>query len=83
MERCAFYDCQDLRSVEVQEGVERIDKYCFSYSGVEEISLPGSLKELDQDAFAYCDHLRIVKVDPGCALDIRKYVKESVEVRHK
>lgn len=83
MERYAFYDCQDLRSVEVQEGVERIDKYCFSYSGVEEISLPGSLKEVDQDAFAHCNRLRIVNVDPGCALDIRKYVGESVDVRPK
>ena len=69
--------------MEVPNGIEYIGSECFRDSGVEEIMLPGTLKGIGTDAFAHCPNLRTVWVEEGCALDVRKYVKNGVEVRRK
>ena len=60
--------------------MEYIGRECFWDSGIEEITLPGTLKEIGQHALTYCRSLRTVHVKEGCALDIKKYVDENVEV---
>ena len=69
--------------MEVPNGVEYIGVYCFRDSGVEEITLPCTLKGIGTDAFAYCPNLRTVWVEEGCTVDVRKFVGEKVEVRRK
>ena len=78
-----FMWCDNLRSVEIPNGVEYIGSECFCNSGIEEITLPGTLKEIGEDAFGRCPKLKTVWVEEGCALDIKRYVKKGVEVRYK
>ena len=63
--------------------MECIEHDSFWSSGIEEIALPRTLKEMDEDAFEDCKNLKVVWVEEGCQLDIRKYVGDSVEVRFK
>lgn len=63
--------------------MECIGEQCFSSSGIEEITLPRSLKEIGENAFKYCDRLKTIWLEEGCTLDIKKYVGNSVEVRSK
>ena len=44
----------NLRKIEVPNGVEHIGNECFKNSGVEEITLPHTLREVGQNAFKYC-----------------------------
>ena len=79
----AFYQCDNLQTVEIPNGVEHIGKTCFSSSKIEEITLPGTLREINEDAFKYCWSLKTVWAEEGCALDVRKYAKNGIEVRRK
>ena len=45
--------------------------------------LPSTLMEIDGLAFDGCSKLKTVWVEEGCALDVRKYVDQNVEVRCK
>ena len=46
IETFTFFDCMNLRKVEIPNGVERIGSECFKNSGVEEITLPHTLREV-------------------------------------
>lgn len=63
--------------------MEHIGKECFEGSGIEEITLPSTLKEIGEDTFDCCFDLRTVWVGKDCTLDVRKYVEDGVEVRRK
>lgn len=75
-----FRNCYRLTQVDIPNGVEYIGDKCFYDCKIEEITLPGTLKEIGQHALTYCRSLRTVHVKEGCALDIKKYVDENVEV---
>ena len=82
----AFEECKGVKRMEFLEGREALGEdhglwnKLFRNSGVEEIVLPGTLREMPSDVFRKCDRLRVVRVAEGCPLDIRKFVGESVEV---
>lgn len=78
-----FESCQNLKRVEIPSGVEYIGTECFMDSGIKKITLPDTLKKIGKDAFDDCPSLRTVWVEEGCTLNIRKYVGDGVEVRHK
>ena len=82
IEGWTFNLCENLKSVEIPNGVECIEEFCFASSGIEEITLPSTLKEISEKAFDRTS-LRTVFVEEGCALDVRKYVGQNVEVRRK
>ena len=63
--------------------LEAIWEGCFCGSGIEEITLPGTVKEVGEGAFNDCNQLRVVWVEEGCAVDVRRYVGDGVEVRRK
>ena len=65
-----FCCCEDLIRIEIPSGVEYIRKNCFWFSRIEEITLPSTLKEIDEEAFD-CSSLKIVFVEDGCTLDIK------------
>ena len=83
LEEGTFYGCWDLRRVEVPNGLERIGKQCFEYSGIEEVTLPGALREIGEDAFYGCSRLGTVWVEEGRALDVAKHVGRRAVVRCK
>ena len=51
----AFYDCEDLTSVELPKGVTAIGECAFLSSGVTELVLPNTLKTIGKAAFGWCD----------------------------
>jgi len=56
----AFYKCESLTNITLNEGVETIGALSFSYSTFTELTLPKSIKEVYDDAFKYCE--KIVKI---------------------
>ena len=63
--------------------MESIGERCFWHSGIEKITLPNTLMEIDTDAFSDCKSLKTVWVGRGCVLDVRNYVDDGVVVRRK
>ena len=60
--------------------MEMIENGCFYGSGIEEITLPGTVKEVGDGAFNDCNHLRVVWVEEGSTLNIRKCVDDNVVI---
>ena len=50
----AFYHCSKLVKITLPEGLEKIDRSCFAQSGLEEIVLPTSVREVAVEAFSEC-----------------------------
>ena len=78
-----FANCRNRTSVEIPRGVEYIREKCFEHSGIREVTLPSTLKEIDEKAFDCSEYLKTVWVEDGCALNVRKYVQWSKKVLHK
>lgn len=68
----AFYNTQDLKSIELGNSVERIGYDSFSQSGIESVILPNSIIELDVGAFLNAKNLK--KVTLGSNLKTMKWV---------
>lgn len=60
--------------------LETIGSSCFSNSGIEEVTLPGTLKEINEYAFSNCNSLKTVWVEDGCAPDIKKCCGDNVGI---
>ena len=45
-----FYSCEGLKKLDLPEGLEYIGEGCFYGSGLEEITLPGTLRDVGEDA---------------------------------
>lgn len=63
----AFQDTKRLRHVTFREGsrLEKIGKYCFAGSGIEEFRAPPSLREIGAGAFELCENLKLVSLNEG------------------
>ncbi|CAK7009844.1 MAG: hypothetical protein EUB_01655 [Eubacterium sp.] len=80
----SFYHCQNLTTVHLNEGLEKIDHHAFSYSGVTSVDIPDSVKELgvyeakkradsssallECAVFERCDALEYVTVGSGLSV---------------
>lgn len=51
----AFCGCHSLKSIDLPSKLETIGVYCFSYSGLESIVLPASVKNVGRCAFEGCE----------------------------
>lgn len=59
IEEQGLYNCDNLKSVTIEEGLITMGQYAFSLcSNLETVQLPSSLKRIDKYAFHYCDNLR-------------------------
>ena len=47
----AFWKCTSLRNIQFPDSLETIGKYCFCESGLEEVVLPASVKNIEPRAF--------------------------------
>ena len=65
----AFRECGSLRRVVFREGsaLHTIGADCFRGSGLQRIELPGSLREINDGAFADCKGLQLVVLNDGLA----------------
>ena len=92
----AFSGCESLKRVVLNEGlVELITESgqydengnltmyngIFGQSGLEEIVLPGTLREIRGPVFDGCSNLKVVWVGGKCTVNIRANVAESVEIQ--
>lgn len=60
-----FWFCENLRSVQLPDGLEKIGAWCFESSGITEIVLPKSMQEIDEYAFGECKGLKTVILNDG------------------
>lgn len=63
--------------------MEYIGKDCFKDSGIEEITLPNTLREIGENVFNTCPNLKIVRVEKGCVINVKALVDKNVKVRRK
>lgn len=75
-----FYECKNIKNVKIPNGIEYVGKECFWNSGIEEITLPGTLSEIGEKAFDYCSDLRAVWIGRGLIVNIRNHVNDSVAI---
>ena len=72
-----FWNCSNLKRVALNEGLEALDDQdddmnyggTFSCSGIEEITLPSTLRRMSQMTFFGCNRLRTIDVKSGCQAD--------------
>lgn len=53
-----FLRCKGLREIALPEGLECISRQCFQESSLERIEIPGSVTEIEREAFRMCAQLR-------------------------
>ena len=51
----AFWECKNLKNIRFPDGLETIGKDCFENSGLEEVVLPASVKNVESGAFSACE----------------------------
>lgn len=61
----AFSYAQNLKEINITEGVIAIDTLAFAYSHIEKASIAGSVYQIDDYAFAYCEQLHEVNLGNG------------------
>jgi hypothetical protein len=69
----SFQFCTNIGSIVLEEGIEEIETYAFYYSssdanggsgGFEYVTIPSTVKTIDQYAFGYCKCLKEINVPP-------------------
>lgn len=69
----AFYLCNNLYSIEFNEGLETIGKMAFIKCGnLQEVNLPSTVKTIGEDAFSYCNSLKKLDI-PSNVTEIGDY----------
>ena len=62
----AFYECKNVTSVSLPEGLKRIGIAAFAYcEKLENISIPGSVDTIDKSAFCECLNLKKIVIPEG------------------
>ena len=60
-----FFDCNQLTSITLPEGLTTIYSFAFQYSGLESIFIPANVTEIGTSVFAACNNLETIEVDPN------------------
>ncbi|MGC7169753.1 leucine-rich repeat protein [Metamycoplasma hominis] len=61
----AFSNCENLKEVSLNEGLEKIGAETFYDTKIESITIPGSVKEIGERAFCNCENLKEVILNEG------------------
>ena len=78
-----FYGCANLKSVTILPGsqLEKLGKSCFCKSGIEILTLPGTVKEVGRDAFSDCNSLKTIWLEGDHEIDLsRSGMPDSAQV---
>lgn len=65
IEQGTFKCCNELKQIQLPEGVQTIASDSFYWSGLEEITLPATVRKVAQGAFAMCYNLRKITLNDG------------------
>ena len=74
VEKGAFSRISSLKSILLDENLEKIDKDAFYESELRKISLRKGLKSLEKSTFCRCKNLKSVFVEDACPVDVRRFV---------
>lgn len=64
-----FAECYGLKTIGIPQSVRTIGRSAFENSGLQELNLPASITQIEQDTFAWCTNLTSV-VLPASVTDI-------------
>lgn len=64
-----LWDLRQLSEVVIPEGVEEIEGFWFSWSGIESVSISRSVRIIEQGAFYKCEKLKKVSFQQGSRLE--------------
>jgi len=62
IKQSAFYGAKNMVDIQLGKNVEIIEKYAFSYSGLKTVTIPASVKSIEEGAFGDC-YLESIDVD--------------------
>lgn len=71
-----FTEALALKTINISDNIQIIGEEAFSYSGVEEVSLPDSVTTICDDAFFHCESLRSIYI-PASVTSIDRYAFRS------
>ena len=54
-----------MKNISIPNNVKIISNRCFSFSGLNKISLPNSIEKIDEIAFYNCDQLDQIELNEG------------------
>ena len=61
----AFYECSNLNTVTLQEGLKSIGTGAFASTGLKSVEIPKGVETIDLGAFAECESLTTVTLNDG------------------
>ena len=61
----AFYECINLKAISLPNTIDTIPFKCFSFSGLEKMKFPGSIKYVGSMAFFNCKNLNEIVLNEG------------------
>lgn len=64
-----FFGCVNLRHIDIPEGVETLSQHCLSESGLTEITLPSTIKLINNRAIEKCPLLERVVIKGATQID--------------
>lgn len=59
---CCFKDDKALTTIDMRDGVKKIDNYAFSGCGIESLVIPDGVEEIVHTAFENCTNLKMVTI---------------------
>ena len=75
----AFYNCANLKYVQIPNGLKTIGEYAFYGSGLKSIKIPQSIERIDTRAFG--DGLEEIIFDGGLKADIDPYAFDKKNIK--
>lgn len=62
---CAFYGYDNLKEINLNEGLKEIRGYAFSHTGIKDMTIPSSVTNIGESAFYNCTSLESVQLNEG------------------
>ncbi len=69
----AFYGCDNLKNIELKDGIKNISSYAFSKTKIEELSIPQTVENIYTDAFIDMPYLKKINCYSK-NLNVKKYL---------
>ena len=79
IERHAFKDCKELKSVTLNEGLKELGDAVFSGTSIESVTIPSTIEEIAAETFKGCKELKTVTLQEGLKL-IGRHVFEDTSI---
>lgn len=79
IERHAFKDCKELKSVTLNEGLKELGDAVFSGTSIESVTIPSTIEEIAAETFKGCKELKTVTLQEGLK-SIGRHVFEDTSI---